>query len=314
MENTVLFEAQSAFSVPCVIVDQHLNAPDVELRLILLLLRNTNVAFYKSDLLNALQVDEARLEDAFQYWVKNNILFRTAGKYTLQRPKLATSDFLTYRPETIAKRLETDSALQYLYQSAEEALNKPLTSADASLILSLVDWCGLPAEVVALLIRYGGENGKSLRQIAQTGVRWADDGVKTFEQAEERIRREAEKKQAVNRIAARLGILGTRALTEKERETFLKWSEAFGFSSDMVGAAYEETVRNTGKYTYTYMDKILTKWHEAGYTTPEQTAAAPKPAAKKPATRRTANNPKKPAVNSDAMDLAWQIATGNDES
>jgi oxaloacetate decarboxylase alpha subunit len=26
------------------------------------------------------------------------------------------------------------------------------------------------------------------------------------------------------------------------------------------------------------------------------------------------NNPKKPAVNSDAMDLAWQIATGNDEN
>ena len=66
-----------------------------------------------------------------------------------------------------------------------------------TMILSLVDWCGLPAEVVALLLRYGSENGKSLRQMTQMGVRWADDGVKTFEDAELLIRRETEKKNTV---------------------------------------------------------------------------------------------------------------------
>ena len=50
MENTVLFEAPLTFSVPCDLVDRHLNAPEAELRLILLLLRNTNTAFLKEDL------------------------------------------------------------------------------------------------------------------------------------------------------------------------------------------------------------------------------------------------------------------------
>lgn len=316
MENTILFEAPQTFSVPCEIVDKHLNAPEAELRLILLLLRNANAAFLKDDLMRTLNVDEKRLEEAFQYWIKHNVLFRAAGKYSLQRPKLSPSDFVSYHPEAIAQRLEGDPALQFLYKSAEESLKKPLTSTDASLLLSLVDWCGLPADVVALLVRYGCENGKSLRQIAQTGVRWGDDGVKTFEQAELLIRRETEKKNVVNRIASRFGILGTRAITEAERKTFLKWKEEYGYDLDVIGAAYEEAIKSTGKYSYPYIDKILLKWHEAGYKTPEETKAAPKPEQKtaKRGTRRTAaNHPRKAAPQAQAaMDLAWEIAGGDD--
>ncbi len=316
MEHTVLFESASTFSVPCEVVDQHLNAPETEWKLLLLLLRNTNAAFLTEDLAKTLSVDEARLEEAFLYWVKAGVLYRAAGKYTLQRPQLKASDFMTYHPETVAQRLEGDPGLQYLYKEAETALKKPLTSADASLILSLVDWCGLPAEVAALLIRYGCDNGKSLRQIAQTGVKWSDDGVKTFDQAELLIRKETEKKNTVNRIASRFGILGTRAISEAEQKAFLKWTDEFGYGLDMVGLAYEETVKNTGKYTYTYLDKILIKWHEAGFKTPEEVAAAPKPQQKQqkrtPARRMTANNPRRTTEANDALDLAWEIAGGDD--
>lgn len=316
MENTVFFEAPLTFSVPCDLVDRHLNAPETELRLMLLLLRNANTAFRKEDLMQILSVEEKRLEEAFQYWIKAGLLFQGAGKYSLQRPKITTSDFISYNPETVASRLEGDSALQYLYKSAEEALKKPLTSSDASVILSLVDWCGLPADVVALLIRYGAENGKSLRQIAQTGIRWADDGVKTFEDAEGLIRRETEAKNTVNRIAARFGILGTRAISEAEKKAFLKWKEEYGYDLDMIGAAYEEAVKHSGKYTYTYIDKVLANWFAAGYKTPEQAAQAPKPEAapKKTARRPSPNNPRKPAAASgEGLDLGWEILSGNDE-
>ena len=317
MENTILFESSPAFSVPCDLVDRHLNAPETELRLMLLLLRNANAAFLKEDLMRTLNVDEPRLKEAFQYWVKAGLLYKAAGKYTLQRPQVKTSDFMTYQPETIAQRLEGDPALQYLYRHAEQTLKKPLTSTDASLIFSLVDWCGLPSDVVALLMRYGGENGMSLRQIANTGIKWADDGITTFEQAEEQIRKQTEKKNTVNRFAARLGILGTRAITEAEQKAFVKWKDEFGYDLDMIGLAYEETVKNTGKYTYLYMDKILSQWSLAGYQTPEQAQAAPKPEqkpGKRPARRSAPNNPRKSAAANDAMDLAWEIAGGNEET
>ena len=316
MENTILFESAPAFSVPCDLVDKHISAPDTELRLILLLLRNANGAFLKDDLMKTLAVDEPRLKEALQYWVKAGVLYKAAGKYMLQRPQLRTSDFMTYHPETIAQRLEGDAALQYLYKHAEETMKKPLTSSDASLIFSLVDWCGLPSDVVALLMRYGAENGQSLRQIANMGVKWSDEGITTFEAAEQYIQKQAEKKNTVNRIASRFGILGTRALSEAEQKAFLKWANELGYGLDMIGLAYEETIRNTGKYTYTYIDKILVKWHEAGYKTPDQAAAAPKPEQKTPrrtpARKTAANNPRKAAAANDAMDLAWEIARGDD--
>jgi len=317
MDNTVFFETAPVFSVPCDLVDRHLNAPETELRLMLFLLRNANTAFRKEDLIQLFAVEEKRLEEAFRYWVKAGLLYKAAGKYTLQRPQVKTSDFMTYHPDTIAQRLDADPALQYLYKHAEETLKKPLTSTDASLIFSLVDWCGLPSDVVALLVRYGGENGMSLRQIANTGIKWADDGITTFEQAEEQIRKQTEKKNTVNRFAARLGILGTRAITEAEQKAFLKWKDEFGYDLEMIGLAYEETVKNTGKYTYPYMDKILSQWSLAGYQTPEQVQAAPKPEqkpGKRPARRSAPNNPRKSAAANDAMDLAWEIAGGNEET
>ena len=314
MDNTVFFEASPSFSVPCDLVDKHLSAPELELRLLLLLLRNPNGAFLKDDLLRTLSTDEKALEEAFRYWVKAGLLFRAGKSYTLQRPQLNASDFAAYHPETVARRLEGDPALQFLYKSAEESLKKPLTSADASVILSLVDWCGLPADVVALLFRYGAENGKSLRQIAQTGIKWSEEGVQTFEQAELLIRRETEKKNTVSRIASRFGILGTRAISEAERKAFLKWKEEYGFELDMIGAAYEETVKNTGKYTYAYVDKVLANWHASGFKTPEQALAAPKQAPKKSGRKPSANNPRQPAErSSEALDLGWAIISGNDE-
>ena len=315
MDQNIFFENPQTFSVPCELVDRHFNAPETELRLMLFLLRNANSAFRKEDLLTALSVEEGRLEEAFRYWTKAGLLFHAAGKYSLQRPRLTASDFVSYNPETVANRLEGDPALQFLYKSAEESLKKPLTSADASVLLSLVDWSGLPADVVALLLRYGTENGKSLRQIAQTGIKWADEGIKTFEDAELFIRRETEKKNTVNRTASRFGILGTRAITESEQKAFLKWKEEWGFDLDMVGAAYEETIKNAGKYTYTYLDKVLANWHSAGYKTPAdiQQASAPKPTKK--ANRRPApNNPRKTAPSAgEGLNLGWEILSGNDD-
>ena len=39
---------------------------------------------------------------------------------------------------------------------------------------------------------------------------------------------------------------------------------------DIVLRAYEITVEKTGKYTISYLDKILTNWHTTGYTTIEE--------------------------------------------
>ena len=312
MTDTIFFESPSVFSVPCEVVDKHLNAPEVELRLLLLLLRNGNTAFLKADLCGRLQIDEKRLAEALRYWVQRGVLFESAGKFSLSRPKLTASDLIKYDPSTVAQRMEDDPGIRYLYGEAERSLKKPLTSEDAAVVLSLVGWCGLPPEVVALLLRHGTDNGMSLRQIQKTGIRWADEGVNSFEKAEERIAEESKKKQTVNRIAARLGILGTRALSEGETNAFLRWNDDYSYGLDMIGAAYEAMIKSTGKYSYAYLDKILTKWHDEGYTEPPAAPAAS--GGRKPKGSAGKKIGKTGKVSTEAMDWAWKIADENEEA
>jgi hypothetical protein len=253
MENTITFEGTETFGMPVVIADKHLNAPEVELRLIIFLLRNTNKSFLKDDLLQILKVDEQRLNEAFAYWVSAGILFRTAGKYTFERPKVATNDIMRYSADQIASRINNDNKIRFLYNKTEELLAKPLTTEDASAVLSLVDWVGLPAEVVAMLIQNCTENGKSLKKIVSTGIEWAEKGIDTYEKADQHIKNERAKKETVNKISRLLGITN-RAITDGEQKVFLIWTDEYKFNTDIIKLAYENTVKSTGKYSYQCWD------------------------------------------------------------
>ncbi len=262
-DNQIIFESTKMFSVPTEIVDRHLDAPEKELKCLLFLLRHVNSVFMKPDILNSLDMSEQELEDCLRFWVKRGVLFKSAGKYSLTRPNVKASDVMVYSASDVAKRLDSDDGLKFLYDKTEQILAKPLTSSDASCILSLVDYAGLPTEVMALLLQYCAREGKvTLRQIEKTGFDWADRQIFTYEKAEAYIAAEQEKKSAERRIAAVIGITG-RGLTDAEKKAFASWTEQ-GYGADMVRIAYDQTVRLTGKYSYQYMDKIIAGWAAKG--------------------------------------------------
>lgn len=302
MEHSLVFESRATFGFPAEIVDRYLDAPEVELRLILFLFRHSNNSFLTEDVAQRLGVDEKRLEQAFDYWISKGVLYYAAGKYMPERPRMTATDYMRYSPELIAKRIDTDDALHFLYQKAETIFDRTLSATDASAILSMVDWNGLPVEVVLLLLQYCKDNGKSMRQAEKLAIDWAEHQINTYEAAEAYIRREHERKKLCNQIASRLGI-NNRALTDGELKVFNKWTETFGFDLSMIMAAYEQTVKSTGKYAYPYMDKILTEWHGKGWKLPEDVQdVAPK---KKKQGQRYASNIPIDTQRSEA--LSWEI-------
>ena len=62
-----------------------------------------------------------------------------------------------------------------------------------------------------------------------------------------------------------------RALTDAEKKTFTAWYTELGYNAEIIRLAYDETIKNTGKYSYQYMDKILTNWYKNGIKTAEDT-------------------------------------------
>ena len=54
-----------------------------------------------------------------------------------------------------------------------------------------------------------------------------------------------------------------RNLTAGEERYATAWLD-MGFEMDAIALAYERTCLNTGGLNWAYMNKILTRWHEAG--------------------------------------------------
>lgn len=270
LENTIIFESEKTFNVPVKIVDNYLSAPETELRLILFLLRNQNTSFTKKDIITAIAEDEARIDKAFEYWCKAGILYNYGNRFTLERPKIAASEIMKYSASQIAKRIEEDEGIRFLHTTAERLLRKPLSTADSSIILSLTDWNGLPTEVAALLLQYAADQGYGLSKIQKLGIEWAEKEINTYEKAEAYVTSETERKNNLNSTAKLLGI-SHRALTDAEKKTFTAWYTELGYNAEIIRLAYDETIKNTGKYSYQYMDKILTNWYKNGIKTAEDT-------------------------------------------
>ena len=59
-----------------------------------------------------------------------------------------------------------------------------------------------------------------------------------------------------------------RGLTAAEERFANAWLE-MDFPKEVITMAYERTCLNTGGLNWNYMNKILTRWHEAGLKTAE---------------------------------------------
>jgi DnaD/phage-associated family protein len=135
---------------------------------------------------------------------------------------------------------------------------------------------GFPCEVISLLVSYckdkarqkGNLRNPSLRTIEKEAYRWAEMGIDTLEEAVAFIQKQNLKNTRLSKLMEILQIRG-RSLTAAEEKYALSWLE-MGISNEVLAMAYERTCINTGGMRWPYMNKILTRWHEAGYKTAEQ--------------------------------------------
>lgn len=313
-------EWNSVFAVPSSIVDRYLLlAGEDSLKLILFLLRHGGERFTAERLrleLGFKRVGE--LEDAALFWVERGIIRAESGELTptnaenaplsdsaensTEQPakekkssvrKVDSSAAVVYSPADIAGRIKQDAAVSYLFSEAQTLYGRPLHNPESQLVLSLVDYYGLPAEVSALLLKYCFSIGKAsqgyIKSVAQT---WSDEGITDAESAD-RMLAKLERANSLEE-ALRSGMGMKTKFVKAQIEYIKKWSEEWGFSADMILLAHEISQTNTGQLSFPYMNKILESWHSEGIATPE---AADKRAEEY---RNSKKNEAKPAESSDS--------------
>ncbi len=193
---------------------------------------------------------------------------KTAPDFSGERPQYTEHDVLT--------AMDGDRDFKALYGEVQRVLGRNLNTEELKILLGFTRYLGLPADVIHLLICHCKERARargnlrnpSLRAIEKEAYFWAENGIDTMEDAIAFMQNQNLRRSQLGKLMGILQIRG-RNLTPSEENYAKKWLD-MGFADDVLALAYERTCLNTGGLSWAYMDKILLRWHQAGFHTLEQ--------------------------------------------
>lgn len=279
---------KSIFAVPTDIVDKHIRlANEHQLKVLLWILRNSPEDPDIQKMCKALKMNPDDASDYLQYWVLTGVLTsdgtiqsRTEQPEAKSEPKIEavpelekkTAEAPAMTPSKpssaeIAERIEESPDIGHLFNEAQKKLGKTIGYDGQCTLLLLHDHYGLPVEVIFMLIDYCVSVGKTNYGYIETiGRDWGGKEIDTLEKAAAKIHSLNNSNRLWKELSEYAG-LGNPRPTPKQCEYIRRWSEEWGFGIDVICHAYDEMATNTGKVSFSYMDKVLMNWHSSGYRT-----------------------------------------------
>lgn len=147
---------------------------------------------------------------------------------------------------------------------AESYLGKTLSPADIRSLLFITDVLEFSTDLIDYLLAYCiDKDKKSFRYIEAVAIKWAEQGITTPEEAKAESGRYDKSVYTVMRALGK----NNNMPTPKEAEYVKRWTNEFGFSSDIILEACTRSVMSTDKNRFAYTDSILKNWKQAGVVT-----------------------------------------------
>ena len=215
---------------------------------------------------------------------------RQLGLWEEKRPVVMVGQRPSYSERDVLSAMDTDRDFRSLYEEVQRLLGRALNTEELKILLGFVRYLGMAPEVVSLLVCYckerarlkGSNRNPSLRSIEKEAYVWAEKGIDTMEEAIAYTQTQYVRRSRLGRLMELLQIRG-RNLTAGEERYAQQWLD-WGFDEEAIALAYERTCLNTGGLSWAYMNKILTRWQEAGMLTAQQVKAGDKKPVPKGAT------------------------------
>lgn len=216
-----------------------------------------------------LGITPAEAEGAIAFWRGAGIIEPDDTSEKKAVPP-STSLYKSYDSQTIAEYREGNASFCACCDMVAEHFGKQLTKNDYSSLLYLCDYVGLPCEMVSGIAAYCVSRGKrSMQYLMKTALgMYEQDGIDTYEKFERHIARLEQIHSSVDRVRKLCGF-GDRELTSKESTLLNTWFEKWDVSFELIRLAYERTVDTTGRVSLPYMNGMLKRWYESGFSTPE---------------------------------------------
>lgn len=217
-----------------------------------------------SDAAAALRMNETRFSCAAA-------TLRQVGLWQDQERAFVPGERPSYTEQDVLQTMEKDPGFRRLYMEVQRRLGRTLATEELKILLSFVNYLGLPEDVICVLVSYcqdrarqkGSLRNPAIRTIEKEAYAWAEQGIDTLEAAAAFIHRQNVYHSRLAGLTRLLQIHG-RTLTAAEEKYARQWL-GLGFDEEMIRMAYERTCLNTGGLNWAYMNKILLRWKDAGY-------------------------------------------------
>ena len=275
----------SVFAVPTALVDDFIVVSSGEnIKILLFLLRNSEKGFSAEEMAKQLSLSVNQVEDGIAYWCQRGILAENEGELSpaqgnVEKPVNMSSVRKTelrripdFTPKEIAGTVRGNDKAGLLFTYCEKMYGRALKHNEQNTLMVILEDAGMPVEVAMLMLEYCFWAGKTTPAYMRTlALDWMEREINTIERAEAQILELKNLNSAENRFRKMFSV--TSAFSKAQREYIDVWVNKYCFSDDMINEAYQLTLNNTGKLAFPYMNKLLSSWHDKGYTTPEQLSA-----------------------------------------
>jgi len=292
-------------SVSNLFIDTFLaDANAAQIKVYLYLLRMAGAATSVSDMADLFNYTEKDICRALKYWEKNNLLSlnydingsvvgvqitspsscKAAMPRAIQtvinpveaqvRPVITPEEPRDRyaKPDYSADDLrsfKTQNETSQILFIAEQYLGKTLSPSDIKSLLFIYDVLGFSTDLIDYLLAYcANKDKRSFRYIETVAINWAEEGITTPAQAKAAIGKYDKNVYTVMRALGK-----DSSPTDKEADYVKRWTNEFGFSTDVIMEACERSVMSTDKNRFAYADSILKSWHNAGVVTKHDISA-----------------------------------------
>lgn len=275
------------FNVPNDLADRYIKiASEYQLKALLYILRNGGCSS-SVQIAKALGQTPGDIDDLLEFWVEEGVLQTGCGgaaytepvktqekaeiakkpvkvRETLPAPRLAPKDIVAAQRES--------EEIAFLLNEAQVILGRTISHAEQEMLVNMVNYYGLKAEIIMMILEFyrcEKEKGRSISiaYVNTMAKNWADEGISTIAEAEEKLRDIERSDRIWNEVTAITGIRHKRP-TQKQREMVADW---FGdFDIAMISLAADIMKENIPEPKLAYMNTIIKKWRRQGITSPAQ--------------------------------------------
>lgn len=209
----------------------------------------------------ALGLETETVYNAFAYWARDGLVHIVsqepfAVEFYNVKNRLYQSNYET--PPELARYSDFNIALQSVLGG------RLLHTQDLQKIYDWIEVLGMEPEAVLHMVSHCVERkGQqvSMAYMHKVAISWANEGVRTLEDAERRISQHASATSQTQKVLSHIGVY--RTPTVDENRLYNKWTEEWGFSQDAILLACKETTK-IQKPNLAYVHRVLASLYEQG--------------------------------------------------